>query len=102
MTDEDLFYQPGSIYNPIDRTKKKPAIRTEIMKFAMEMEKAMAVHDKGLGLLGENEGLDYTCGRLWTKMHKLHRRVESRDSTGIRRVTIDVANFAMMIFSLAE
>jgi NTP pyrophosphatase (non-canonical NTP hydrolase) len=82
-------------------TQNQQKIRPAVSKFADEMERVLLKHDDEKGERGwENETVRWMVEKLREETDEVCRAFDNCDPEEISRESIDVANVAMMLWSL--
>lgn len=84
---------------------KPTSIRPEIMDFALAMERVMARHDRQKGISYRNRSLEDLLRCVDHERAQLSNAIGENRMTGEHGVdeeTVDLANFAMMIYTNAR
>lgn len=83
-------------------TEKKITLRSEVARFAQDMERVLRANDHKGGW--QNETTGYLSKRLHQEVHELSRELmrKPRCCYAVRKEAADVANFAMMIADVCE
>lgn len=79
-------------------------IRTEVLEFCEAMEKKLRTKDADLGATGWLEdycNITFLCSRLEQELKELKAAILDCNPRGVSAESVDVANFAMMIYSRA-
>jgi dimeric dUTPase (all-alpha-NTP-PPase superfamily) len=80
-------------------------LRPEVQHFAVAMEQRLREKDKDEERSGnswKNEAPEYLYGLLEEHVNGLHWAINLRSNKNTAKKSIDVANFAMMIWNVSE